>query len=339
MLDSLSVQSKNKHRASYRGRIFARARSSIQRSRIIQGVRKKRLARFALCGILLFYVVGFVGLLDSLGLGVLPYDPIATNISERYMEPSWAHPFGTDSLGRDVLVRVIYAMTTSSIISVLVLIGGGLAINISLSLIAGYYGGWRDSLITKIGETLSGIPTLILLMVITASIAPGYKDLVAKIAELIHWEWLARSGIAEIFLLFAILSLISWVGSVFMLRSRIAVLREAAFVESSRALGASDARIMFWHILPNIMGLIVLGLSSLLISAIGMEIGLSYLGLGVKAPNPSFGIMFFSLEIADLQNYAYLFIPSAVIVTTVLFLSWLVGDALVSVVESREMPE
>ncbi|MFY9457451.1 MAG: ABC transporter permease [Candidatus Spechtbacterales bacterium] len=312
---------------------------SFRKSRIVQGIWRKKLARFALISILLFYLVGFVGFLDSLGVPILPYDPTATNISERYMPPSLVHPFGTDILGRDIMVRAIYAMTTSSLISLMALLGGGIILNITLSLVAGYYGGTRDSVIVKVGETLSGVPSLILMIVITASIGPSYKEVVAKVSEFLHWEWLAKSGIAEIFLIFVALSLIGWAGSVFMLRSRISVLREQGFVESSRALGASDVRIMFWHILPNLMGLIVLSLSGLLIGAIGTEIGLSYLGLGVKAPNPSFGVMFFSNDISTLQNHAYIFIPPAVIVTWMLFVSWMAGDALVSIAESKEMPQ
>lgn len=314
-------------------------KASVRKSRVIQGVWQKKLARFALISIFLFYLIGFIGFLDSLGIPILPYDPTETNIIERYMSPSLAHPFGTDILGRDIMVRVIYAMTTSSLISLMALLGGGIIINITLSLVAGYYGGMRDSIIVKLGETLSGVPTLILMIVITASIGPSYKSVIASASEFLHWEWLARSGIAEIFLIFVVLSLIGWVGSVFLLRSRIAVLREQGFVESARALGASDTRIMFWHILPNLMGLISLSLSGLLIGAIGTEIGLSYLGLGVKAPNPSFGVMFFSNDIATLQNHAHIFIPPAIIVTWILFVSWMAGDALVSITESKEMPQ
>lgn len=310
-----------------------------RKSRIFQGIRHKKLAVLGLAIMLLFYIAGFVGLLDSLGMPMLPYDPTETNISERYMSPSWDHPFGTDELGRDLMVRNIYAMTVSSVISVLVLLAGGIGINITLALIAGYYGGWRDSVIVKTGETISGVPTLILLIVITASIGPRYKDMMLYISDAVHWPWLAQSGIAEIFLLFVVVSLIGWVGSVFVLRSRIVVERESAFVESARALGASDIRIMFWHILPNLMGLIALSLSGLLIIAISSEIGLSYLGLGVKSPNPSFGVMFFSLSIADLQNHLYIFVPPAVIVTLMLFTAWMFGDAMVSIVESKEMPQ
>ena len=321
------------------GSILMQSKAVLSRSRIIQGVWQKKLARFALISILLFYLIGLIGLLDSLGLPILPYDPVATNLSARYQSPSLVHPFGTDILGRDIMTRVIYAMTTSSLISLMAFIGGGVLINITLSLVAGYYGGLRDSIIVKLGETLSGVPTLILMIVITASLGPPYKDAIRSISEFIHWDWLAQSGIAEIFLLFVVLSLIGWVGSVFLLRSRIAVLRELGFVESARALGASDARIMFWHILPNLMGLILLSLSGLLIAAIGTEIGLSYLGLGVKAPNPSFGVMFFSSDVATLQNHTYIFIPPAVIVTWMLFCSWLLGDALVSIAESKEMQQ
>jgi ABC-type dipeptide/oligopeptide/nickel transport system permease subunit len=316
-----------------------RLRVSFRKSRIAQSIWQKKLARIAIVFMLFFYLVGFVGLVDSLGAPILPYDPTETNINDRYMSPTLAHPFGTDILGRDLMVRVIYAMTTSSVISLLVLLGGGIVINISLALIAGYYGGKKDSVIVKVGETLSGVPPLILLIVITASIGSYYKDIVAWLSEIIRWKWLAQSGIAEVFLLFVVLSLISWVGAVFVLRSRISVLRESGFVESARALGASDARIMFWHILPNLMGLIVLSLSGLLIIAISSEIGLSYVGLGVKAPNPSFGVMFHSLSITDLQNHLYIFIPPAVIVTLVLFMAWMLGDALVSIVESKEMPQ
>src|SRR3989338_1653892 len=254
----------------------------IFKTRLFRATWKNRLVRFALFGLILFYLVGFLGPLFA------PHDPLRTNLEESFLTPSKEHFFGTDRIGRDVFSRVLYAIRTTSIISLLVLVFGGWFLSVGLGLIAGYYGGKIDSLIMRIGETLGSIPPLIFLILFLVSFRDGFEAWMAQMIESLGMGWLVTSGIIQMIPVILAMALISWVGGIYPIRSRVLQEREQGYVESLRILGASEKRIIFGHILPNIMGLVVLNLSAILIAAIGLEVGLSFLGLGIRDPYPSF---------------------------------------------------
>lgn len=299
--------------------------------RSVRFIWKSRLTRYAFLGLVIFYLVAFIGPLFA------PYDPITTNLDQAFLPFSTEHFFGTDDLGRDVFSRILFGMRTLAIVSFGVFVLGGWFFTVILALLAGYYGGWRDSAILRIGEVLGSIPPLIFLIIVRVSFGDRFEQFMLKVTEFTGITWLVESGITQIFLILLALSLIAWVGGVYVLRSRVLQEREQGYVESLRVLGASNKRILFYHILPNVMGLIVLSLSSILIGAIGAEIALSFLGLGVQDPYPSFGIMFYQVaDIGLLRNHPSLLIIPGVIVFYIGILSWIFGDQLGRIIESKK---
>lgn len=303
---------------------------NLMRVRLIRFTWKNRLVRFAFLGLLLFYLIGFVGPLFA------PYDPLSTDLEKSFIAPCQDHIFGTDRLGRDVFSRVLYAMRTTSIISLLVFVLGGWVLNVGLGLIAGYYGGRRDSMILRIGETLSSVPPLIFLILFLVSFRDGFEAWMLKITEIMGMTWLVESGVVQMIPVIIALALISWVGGVYPIRSRVLQEREQGYVESLRVLGASEQRIIFGHILPNVMGLIVLSLSAVLIGAIGLEVSLSFLGLGIRDPFPSFGIMFYqSASLSLLRNHPHLLVIPGIIVFYIGMLCWVLGDQWGKMIESK----
>ena len=300
------------------------------KQRIVRYTVKDRLTRFAFLALLLFYLVAFFGPV------LIPRDPLEIDISKSFLGFSWEHPFGTDGIGRDVFARVVYAMRTTALISVLVFFLGGWPVRVALGLIAGYYGGWRDKLILRLGEVLGAIPPLVFLMVFLLGFTKRYEDLMLEITEFLGIAWFVESGIANIVLIAIVLSLIGWIGGVYLLRSRVLQEREQGYVESLRVLGASEKRILFGHIPANVIGLIILNLSALLLNAIASEISLTYLGLGIKDPYPSFGIMVFQTAgLAFMRNHPHLLLIPAAFVLYIGIFSFILGDRWGRMVESR----
>lgn len=307
---------------------------TFKKNRLIRFTWKHRLVRFAFLGLLLFYLVGFFGPL------LAPYDPLTTNLEKAFLPPSKDHLFGTDALGRDVFSRVLCAMRTTSIISLLIFILGGWVLNVGLGLIAGYYGGRIDSSILRVGETISSVPPLVFLIIFLVSFRDSFEAWMLKTIEPLGMTWLVNSGVVQMIPVIVALALISWVGGVYTIRSRVLQERELGYVESLRILGASERRIIFGHILPNVMGLVILSLSAVLISAIGLEVGLSFLALGIRDPYPSFGIMFYqAASLSLLRNHPHLLIIPGIIVSYIGMLCWVLGDQWGRMIESKRSYE
>jgi peptide/nickel transport system permease protein len=193
-----------------------------------------------------------------------PHDPSAIDIKSILTGPSFSHPFGTDDLGRDVLSRMIWGSRVSlkvgfSAVGIATLIG------ILLGSLAGYYGGILDSLIMRAVDIMLTLPTIFLILAVIAILEPSIWNIMV------------------------VIGLTSWMEPARLIRAEFLSLKEREFVVAARAIGASDARIIFRHVLPN-------GLSPILVSAtmgvggaILIESGLSFLGLGVQPPTPSWG--------------------------------------------------
>ncbi len=195
---------------------------------------------------------------------ISPYDPSAIDIKNILVGPSSSHPFGTDDLGRDVLSRMIWGSRVSLAVG-FVAIGIATIIGVLLGAAAGYYGGYVDSAIMRLVDIMLSIPTIFLILAVIAILEPS------------------------IFNIMIVIGLTSWMEPARLVRAEFISLKEREFVTAARALGADDRRIIFRHILPN-------GLSPILVSAtmgIGgavlVESALSFLGLGVQPPTPSWG--------------------------------------------------
>ncbi len=200
---------------------------------------------------------------------IAPYDPGEIDLRARYQGPSWSHWFGTDRVGRDVLSRIIYGTRISLGIGVSTRTMG-LLIGIFIGCVSGYYGGKTDLILQRLVDITMAFPFLLL---------------VISIAVVFSGE---GSGLWP---MFAALTAVMWASMARLMRSQVLVVKEREFVSAARSFGASDARIMIRHILPNCYAPALIWWTMGLAQAIMAEAGLSFLGLGAQPPTPSWGSM------------------------------------------------
>lgn len=196
---------------------------------------------------------------------IAPHDPLKQDYGAALQAPSAAHWFGTDDLGRDLLSRVIFG-ARSSLAAGVASVGLALLVGLPLGLVSGFYRGfWDEMVIMRVTDAFQSIPFLILALAMAAVLGPGLDKAVIAIGI----------GFTPAFIR--------------MVRAQVLSQRESDYVQAARALGASDARIMFRHVLPNIAGPLIVQASLATASAIIAEAGLSYLGLGIQPPAPAWG--------------------------------------------------
>ncbi len=232
---------------------------------------QRRGAKQVLVGSIL---IGIMVLLSLISLIYTPYNPNASSLSERSLPPfSENHMFGTDNLGRDMLSRVMKGGTVSLSIAALAIVGTTF-IGAVLGLLSGYYGGWVDHLFNMIAEIQNSIPTMLLIILFLAVLGPSIISVAV------------------------VLAFADWVGIFRTVRSRTMVEKNKDYIAACRTMGASDARIIFRHLLPNVMTTIIVMSTLIIGTVIITEANLSYLGVGVARPNPSWGRM-----ISDGESY------------------------------------
>ncbi|MDA8424229.1 MAG: ABC transporter permease [Nitrospiraceae bacterium] len=209
-------------------------------------------------------LVIFVFVLSIFAPFVAPYNPSTIDIKNILIGPSFSHPLGTDDLGRDVLSRMLWGGRISLEVG-FVAVGIATIIGILLGSLAGYYGGWIDSAIMRAVDIMLSIPTIFLVLAVIAILEPSIMNIMV------------------------VIGLTSWMEPARLIRAEFISLKEREFVIAAHAIGATDRRIIMKHILPN-------GLSPILVSAtmgiggaILVESALSFLGLGVQPPTPSWG--------------------------------------------------
>jgi len=309
----------------------ARPVRSRQRT-ILRQVLQKKLAMVAICFLAIFY---FAGIFAPL---IAPHDPNEQHrtVAEVRQGPSSSHLLGTDTLGRDMLSRVIYAARTTILFTVAVTVTGGLFLGVGLGLLSGYRGGWVDTLIMRVGEILSGLPTLFLLLAITAAFRTRIDDLSFWLRQN---TWLSAADaktLVQFLIIVGATVPFAWIGSSRIVRSQALAIREADFVTAAELSGASTWRVITRHIFPGVMPLFMVGLTSSMASIAGAEVALSFLGLGITPPTASFGNMISDGGgVRTFQAYPHLLL-SASIPVILFFFSWnLLGDALVDLLDPR----
>jgi ABC-type dipeptide/oligopeptide/nickel transport system permease subunit len=293
-------------------------------------LRRKKIALVAMIFIAIFYVAGITApLLDLLDI-IPPYNQ--QDLENAYQGPSWSHPFGTDQVGRDQLSRMIWASQTTVIVTVATLITGGLILTVGLGLLSGYVGGWVDTAIMRVGDVLISLPSFLMLVLINSTMKSQVRAVGGEIEEFTGISGIVRSGAADYILIFGVLSLFGWVGGARIIRSQILALRETEFVLAAHSLGAATHRILTRHLLPNISNYVIVSMSLSLGAIAGAEIGLTWLGIGIQPPRPSYGALIYAGSgIRTIQTYWWLmFFPSA-IVAGLIFAFNLLGDALTDV--------
>ncbi len=234
---------------------------------------------------------------------IATHDPVAQDLANRFASPSADYWFGTDSLGRDVFSRVIYGARISLQVGLTVVVVSAF-IGIIIGAISGFYGGWVDRILSGyVFNVFLAFPGLLLAIALVAFLGAGLGKLILA------------------------LCIIGWVGYARVMRGQVLKVREYDFVQAARAIGASNLRILFIHILPNSIQPLIVQSSLGMAGAVLSEASLSFLGLGIPPPAPSWGTM---IEEARQLFSIYphvLFFPGAAIALTVLAFNF-IGDGL-----------
>jgi len=270
-----------------------------------------RLGKIGLVIIMIFFFVAICA------PWIAPYDPTAQRsfasdvpLRERY-KPTREHPLGLDDLGRDVLSRTIYGARVSLQVGVLVVLISA-TLGVIIGAVSGYYGGWIDRIISGfLFNVFLSFPSILLAIAMVAFLGPSIHNLILA------------------------LSIIGWVGYARLMRGQVLKVREYDFVTAARALGAGDARILFRHILPNSIQPLIVQASLGMAGAVLSEASLSFLGLGVQPPTPSWGVM-----LNDARSYLQfapqlLIFPGLAVMLTVLAFNFL-GDGLREWLDPRQ---
>lgn len=234
---------------------------------------------------------------------VAPYEPTKVGVGLRLEDPSWSHPMGTDSIGRDLFSRIVYGARISVLIgfgSVLV----GTVIGTLIGLVTGYFGGWVDTLVQRLIDAMMTVPGLILALVIVTVWGQGVVQLMFTIAILII------PGTARIV--------------------RASTLSEInnQYIEAARVIGCTNTRIIFRHVLPNVFATIIIIMSVMVGVAILVEAALSFLGLGVKPPTASWGQMLSIDGRTYMLQQPWLAIWPGLAISVIVLSLNLLGDAL-----------
>ena len=249
-----------------------------------------------------FIIIASILLLALIAPLIAPYDPNAINVKAILLSPSNNHLMGTDGLGRDVFSRMLYGSRISLMVG-FVAVGIATVIGIILGAIAGFYRGWVDTLIMRLVDVMLSIPTFFLILAVIAFLTPSIWNIMI------------------------VIGLTSWMGVTRLVRAEFLSLRHREFVLAAQTLGAKDMRLIFTHLLPNSLTPIIVSSILGIASAVLVESGLSFLGLGVQAPQASWGnILTDGKEYIQFAWWLSLF-PGLAILITVLGYN-LLGDGL-----------
>ncbi len=258
-------------------------------------------------------VLLFITLLCVLGPpvveNVLNVDVASTSVRNRYQPPSPEHPFGTDHLGRDLLVRLLFGGRISLAIAYSASVVS-MTIGMLVGIVGGYYGGAVDDIIMWCITTLSSIPTLFLLLIATVVWSPSAETLIVFLAAL------------------------GWVGTARLIRGQTIKLKHQEYLLAARALGATNARLMFQHIMPNVLSIAIISMTINAGALILLESGLSFLGLGVQPPTPTWGNMLTESR-AYFDRGIHLVVFPGIAITVTVLCFFLLGDGLRDALDPR----
>lgn len=298
--------------------------------RALKRLVRKKIAVSSLLVIFLLYTLGIFA------AWVSPYEYTAQDYTAIRQSPSFEHWAGTDRTGRDLFTRVLWGIQNTVILTAVSMLTGGLIIGITLGLLAGYFGKVIDSVIMRAGEIFASFPDILLVIILAATLRPRVLSWVRWLEDHLSIDGLITSGVADYFVISLALVSFGWIGMARIVRAQILYLRETQFIDSARALGASTARILFSHLLPNAISPIVVTVTMGMGSMVGTEIILSWLGLGIQPPRPSLGVMLLQGgSISALRNEPWMLLAPGV-AAWLMVLSWnLLGDSLSDVLNPR----
>lgn len=271
-------------------------------------LRRHRSGQLGLAG------VRFIVALALLAPLIAPFDPDLTDVGPMFAPPSWAHPLGTDALGRDGWSRVLYGGRISLVIGFLA-VSISATVGVTVGAVAGYVGGWVDRALMWFVDLMLSVPPLVVVLAVVG---------------------LFRiTGPAKIFLVVAVLGLTSWMGVSRLVRSQILSLKEQEFVQAARALGLSHARIVTRHLIPNALAPVFVYASLAVGGIMTTEAGLSFLGLGVPPPTSTWGTLVADGKNALREAWWMATFPGLFIVAAVMSFN-LLGDGLRDALDPKQ---
>ncbi|BAT71354.1 peptide/nickel transport system permease [Thermosulfidibacter takaii ABI70S6] len=270
---------------------------------MLRAVIKNRLAFY---GLLIVILVIFLAVFAP---WIAPYDYAKIDPKAVLMPPSWRHPFGTDHLGRDVLSRIIWGARVSVEVGV-VSVGIATVVGTFLGAISGYFGGWVDEIIMRFVDIMLCFPTFFLILAVISVLEPSIINIMV------------------------VIGLTSWMGVARLVRAEVLSLKEREFVLSARVSGLSAMKIILRHIIPNSMGPVLVAATLGVGSAILVESALSFLGIGVQPPTPSWGSILASGKDTIQIAWWLSFFPGCAILITVLGYN-LLGEGLRDVLDPK----
>mgnify|MGYP001233857832 CR=1 FL=1 len=300
--------------------VGAPARASHERRRYHRALARFKRHKMAVVGAVFLALVILVA---AAAPTLTPYRFDRQDLLATYSPPSARHWAGTDSLGRDVLSRLMYGARVSMSVGVMTLLLV-LAIGVPMGVTAGYFGGTFDLLLMRLVDVIYAIPYLLLVVLLQTFFTAFLPTVRAGPLVWLHALNRNTNGIAAIVMA---LSLIGWLDVARIVRGQVLALRHREFVQGARSLGAADAHIMVAHLLPNIAAPIIVMATLLIPNFIIAEAGLSFLGLGVQPPLPSWGTMI-AEGIDSIESYPRLVIAPALILAATLLSLNFVGDGL-----------
>lgn len=253
-------------------------------------------------------VLGAVVLMAVFAPLIAPYDPNAPDFMAIRQSPSGDHLLGTDATGRDLLSRVIYGSRVSLAVALVAVIISG-TIGVAIGAASGFFGGWVDAILQRITEVFLAFPSLLLIITVATALGPSLRNAMI------------------------IIGVFGWVSLSRLTRAEILSLRERDFILAARTVGASTPRLILRHLLPNASGPLIVNTVYGLRAAILAEAGLSFIGVGVPPPTPSWGNMInIASSMTFLQSMPYAWIPPTCLLVVVVVAFSFLGDAIARVV-------
>ena len=257
-------------------------------------------------------IVAIAALAAAVGPALAPVDPAAQELALRLAGPSAAHPFGLDELGRDILARVLAGARISFLVGIVV-VSVSASVGTLLGAVAGYFGGALDEIISRVIDTLLAFPGMLLSIALVAVLGPSLGNVLLAMA------------------------VIGWVSYARLVRGQVLKTREFDYVQAARALGARTPRVLWRHVIPSAIPAIVVQATLGMAGAIIGEASLSFLGLGVQPPTPSWGTMLNYGRIHLLDAPHLTIFPGLAIAVLVLGFNFL-GDGLRDVLDPKAAP-
>jgi peptide/nickel transport system permease protein len=256
------------------------------RQRLAKTTRLRRLFRWLVTDLRAAMAIMVLLALVVVAIGapwIAPYPPTAQDVNNMLAAPSPAHLLGTDDLGRDIFSRLIYG-APATVYASLLAVGVAVAIGLPVGLIAGFFGGWTDDIISRVIDTFLSFPAIVLAIAVTGALGIGLTNGMIAVG-IVMFPALAR-----------------------IVRARTLIVRQELYVDAARCFGAPTWHILWKHVLPNALQPVIVQVTLLLAAALLAEASLSFLGLGIQPPNPSWGAMlaraYQYMEIAPEQMYA-----------------------------------